>query len=303
LVRGFFMLEEPPRRSLSYAVVTAVRDEEGALPRLAAALASQTRPFERWLIIDNGSTDETCRIADSLASADHRIELLINEGTAIRARGGNIAQSLNVGIARLEWDAPDAVVIADADVSFTADFFEVMLTKFVERKRLGIASGTRLEQSRGGWRARPVTGANVQAQCRVYRWECLNEIRPLQDHSAWDTVDVVEANLRGWETSAYREPVFRHHRRIGELERSRLDAGMQAGAAAHFLGYRPSYLLARSLFQSFRDPGALVMGFGYLGAWSSGSVRAGAPVRRFVREEQRMRRLPSRLREVLGIRR
>ena len=49
--------------TLSYALVSAVRDEENNLSRLAACIAEQTvKPLE-WIIVDTGSTDGTQQLA------------------------------------------------------------------------------------------------------------------------------------------------------------------------------------------------------------------------------------------------
>ena len=52
------------------------------------------------------------------------------------------------------------------------------------------------------------------------------------------------------------------------------------GSAAFFMGYRPSYLVCRSLFRALREPAALAMLTGY----------AGAAIRREDRLNDRQRR-------------
>ena len=52
---------------LTFAAITPTRNEAENLRRLAPCMAAQTHPPVRWIIVDNGSTDETPAIARELA--------------------------------------------------------------------------------------------------------------------------------------------------------------------------------------------------------------------------------------------
>ena len=104
--------------SLSYAVVTPVRDEAESLPRLAACLASQTLLPERWVIVDNGSTDATFVVAERIAAEHGWVDVITVSGTTRPARGGQVVRAFCAGMAALG-EEPDVVVKLDADVSLT----------------------------------------------------------------------------------------------------------------------------------------------------------------------------------------
>ena len=73
------------------------------------------------------------------------------------------------------------------------------------------------------------------------------------------------------------------------------------GETARFMGYRPSYLMLRTLYQALREPRALAMGFGYVRAVLRGSPQLDdRAVRMHLREQQRLRALGTRAREALG---
>jgi glycosyltransferase involved in cell wall biosynthesis len=267
---------------------------------LANALLGQTTPFSRWVIVDNGSSDRTLDVARWLEIRDERIEVIVNPGQAEPTRGAPIAHALQAGFARLSDTPPDIVVAVDADVSLAPGFFELLLGRFALDHQLGIASGAREEEHRHRWVTQRVTGTSVEAQCRAYRWPCLQAVLPFDDHMAWDSVDEVKANLNGWRTEAFPEPKFRHNRRIGARDRARIDAWTAAGAAGYYLGYRPSYLLLRSLYRALRDPAAVAMLRGYLDGVRKHGPQAEDAVRAYVANQQRARRVPSRIREALG---
>ena len=50
-----------------YILITPARNEEINLARLIKSMVSQTHRPERWVIVDDGSTDRTAEIADYFA--------------------------------------------------------------------------------------------------------------------------------------------------------------------------------------------------------------------------------------------
>jgi glycosyltransferase involved in cell wall biosynthesis len=285
---------------LTYAVVTPVRDEVANLRRLALCLRAQILQPLEWIIVDNGSTDGSSQLAATLARRAANMRVLTLPGGEAAARGAQIARAAEAGFAAIGSDA-DVIVICDADVSAASDFFQRLLGMFAADPLLGIASGSRYEFVGGQWRQRFVTGTSVEGQCRAYRAACLREILPLEKNMGWDGVDEAKARVQGWHTGAFRELPFRHHRQVGARERSRFGAWSSQGAGAHYMGYRPSYLLLRALFRSCRDPAALGLISGYVMAGLRRTSRcADDEARNYVRHQQSLRNLLSRLREASG---
>ena len=285
---------------LTYAAITPARDEAENLPRLADCLTRQTvRPAE-WLVIENGSTDATPEILEQLASAHAWVSYLQIDGAARAVRGAPIVRALHTGIGALR-TSPDVVVAVDADVSFEPDFFARLLEEFEDDSRLGIASGSGYEHRGGRWRQRHLTGTTVWGATRAFRSKCLTEILPFEERLGWDGVDEFKANSRGWRTRVIRDLPFFHHRQEGERDRSRWHARLQQGRVSWYVGYRLYYVVLRAVFNLARDPGALGLAAGYLGAAIRRRPRIEDPsVRAYVRQQQRPSRLPRRAREALG---
>jgi poly-beta-1,6-N-acetyl-D-glucosamine synthase len=284
----------------SYAVVTPARDEAENLPRLADCLATQTVRPTVWNIVDNGSSDGTLEVAERLAATHGWIRVLSLPGTAVAERGAPIVRALQAGIAALD-HAPGIVVNVDADISFEPDYFERLLAKFDADPSLGIASGSGFELRQGTWEQRYVTGSTVWGASRAYRWECLQQLLPLEERVAWDGVDEFKANSGGWRTLAFEELPFRHHRREGERDGSAWRARANQGNAAHFLGYRAWYLVLRALWNARREPAALGMIWGYVAAALRREARnPDLAARAYLRHQQSPRNLRRRALEAAG---
>jgi glycosyltransferase involved in cell wall biosynthesis len=288
-------------RRFTYAAVTPVRNEEQNLERLSRSLVAQTRTPTRWVIVDNGSTDETAAMARDLAASNDWVSVISVAGERRPEPGAPIVRAFHAGLRELDPGA-DVIVKLDADVSMDPGHFEQLLDAFARDPELGIASGTCLEADpRGAWRAVPVTAGHVRGAVRAYRSDCLDQVLPLEERVGWDGIDELKAGVLGWKTQMLPELAFYHHRALGERDAGRAGRWQAQGRASHFMGYRFSYLVLRSLHHARRDRGALTMISSYLGAALRREPRYGDPaVRAYLREKQSLRNIGARARETRG---
>jgi glycosyltransferase involved in cell wall biosynthesis len=284
---------------LRYALGTPVWNEEANLPRLAARLEAQTQRPEAWVIVDTGSTDASTAEAQALAERLPWVHAVVLAEDAA-ARGGPVVRAFARGVEGLGDDLPEVVVKLDADLDFDDDYLERLVGAFEERPRLGIASGLCHEEEDGAWRPAYGTRSHVWGASRAYRRECLADVLPLEERQGWDEIDAIKARLRGWEVGTLFELPFRHLRPEGRRDGGRR-RWLDQGDTARYMGYRFSYLLARALFRARREPAALAMVPGYLGAaFRRAPQLPDAGARAYVRRAQRLRELPVRAREARG---
>jgi glycosyltransferase involved in cell wall biosynthesis len=284
---------------LTYAVVTPVRDEARSLPPLAESLLSQSVHPSCWVIADTGSTDETPEVIEHLASqVDWIVPTRIEETT--KARGGPIVRAFSHGLSRVV-PPTDVVVKLDADMTMGSNFFESLLERFETTHDLGIAGGSLHEWEHGEWRPRYGTDDFVRGGCRAYRWQCLQDVLPLEERIGWDGLDLVKARIGGWKTGQFQDlPVF-HHRSVGAREHSQAKSWYEMGDAMHYMGYRPSYAFLAGIFNARTD---LTSVASIAGFWMAGIRRkpkhSDPRVLSYVRDQQRLRNLPRRAAEKLG---
>lgn len=291
---------------LSYALVTPARDEAGNLRRLVGCLHEQTVLPRAWVIVDDGSTDDTLFVATSAAEDHEWVTVLSSpgvvtrEGPLDRGRGaGRDVIAFKAGLSTLS-EPVDIVLKLDADVSVERDFFERMLDAFAADETLGIASGTCYEFERGEWRPKHVTVGHVRGATRAYRWACLEDVSPLEERLGWDGIDWLKARSLGWTTKSLPDLAFRHHRAMGRRDGA-VRAWIGRGDAAYYMGYRFTYLTVRALYQSRHDPRAIAMLAGYIAGFVRRSPRCNDPgVRATLRELQSLRHLGRRLLEATG---
>jgi poly-beta-1,6-N-acetyl-D-glucosamine synthase len=285
---------------LTTAAVTPVRDEEANLPRLAASLIAQTEKPVAWVIVDNGSSDKTPAIARRLAAEHSWIFLRETPPGDRYDRSSPLKRAFHAGIDALEGRG-DLVVKLDADVSLGPGYLEGIVEAFAADPRLGIASGTLLEERGGRWREAILLGDHCWGPTRAYRRECLDAVLPLDDGGGFASIDETKARLAGFRTRTLRHLPFRHHRPEGSGEGTTWQSWVGQGVAAHYTGYRFSYLLARCVYRLRCEPQALGLLAGYCGAVLHRRPRYhDADVRAALRERQRIRHFPAVVRGRLG---
>jgi glycosyltransferase involved in cell wall biosynthesis len=278
--------------SLSYAVVTPARNERANLERLARALAAQEQLPERWMIVDDGSDDGTRELADELAARHEWIWVTSTDGAGGRLsdgrREGRALESFRYGVRALA-RVPEIVVKVDADTSFDPDYFRRLVAAFAAEPELGIAGGACYEMERGQWVRQKVALTHPRGASRAYRAACLEAVMSLEPRMGWDGLDEAKAALAGYRSRTLLDLGFRHHRVTGAREKGQLHHGTAQGRAAWYMGYRPSYVLLRTLYRFPREPGAVGMVLGYVAAGLARQPRCPEPdVVRFVRRSQRM---------------
>jgi hypothetical protein len=205
--------------------------------------------------------------------------------------------AFNAGVATLT-TSPEVLVKLDADVSFESNFFERLLRAFESDPQLGITGGECYEFDEGEWRFQAVTGSHVRGATRAYRWGCWEAVRPLEERLGWDGIDELKARQRGWRVAPVGDLGFLHHRPLGERDGLAFTKWTRMGEAAHYMGYRFSYLLLRSIHRGRRDRGAIGLVWGYLQAAARRAPRYPDPsVRKQLRDEQGLLKLLVRFRQ------
>jgi glycosyltransferase involved in cell wall biosynthesis len=253
---------------MKYVLITPAHNEEAFIEKTLASMVSQTVLPERWVIVDDGSIDRTAEIVERYAARRTWIQLVRRPQRLDRSFAGK-AHAFNVGLERVRSLAFDVIGNLDADISFEPDYFEFLLHKFTEYRRLGVAGTTMREANHDAVRDTFYHFRDVFGACQLFRRECFEEVggyTPIK----WGGIDwiaVRTARLKGWETRSFPDRFFFHHRPMGETEGNVWKARFDYGRKDYFLGNHPLWQVFRVGYQMLKWPyviGGLTLAAGYM---------------------------------------
>jgi glycosyltransferase involved in cell wall biosynthesis len=319
---------------LTYALITPARNEAAFIEQTIRSVIAQTALPRRWIIVSDGSTDGTDEIVQRYASQHGWIELLRMPERRDRQFAAK-AHAFNAGYAHLstlnsvkergsdgalrsqplaapkpsEGGSPpfDLIANLDADITFSPDYFEFLLSKFQLSPELGVAGTPFLEDherfDQHSYAHQFANSRHVSGACQMFRKKCFEEIGgyvPVKT-GAVDWIAVTTARMKGWETRTFTEKVCFHHRKLGVGSGSpgKLPMWFHYGRKAYLVGGHPLWECSRGLFRMCEKPfvlGGLWFIAGYVWASLHRSERTVShELMRFHRAEQM-----ARLRQIFG---
>jgi biofilm PGA synthesis N-glycosyltransferase PgaC len=278
----------------SYVVITPVRNEQDHLRATIESMVEQTVRPATWVIVNDGSTDETGRIAHEASSRHNWIRVVDREDRGFRKSGGGVVETFSDGYRLIEKDQWDFVVKLDGDLSFESDFFSRALQRFSEDPRLGIGGGTIYWKKGDLWEQEAKDPAfHVRGATKIYRRECWRQIGHLYPVAGWDTLDEVKANMLGWRTYSFPDLKLLHHRPTGGAY-GIWPEWVKNGRCNYASGYHPIFMLLKCVTRVFRRPygiAALGLCVGFCSGYLKRIWRVDDPALiRYFRHQQ-MRRL------------
>src|SRR4051794_34663023 len=108
----------------NYVVISPVRNEAQYLPLVISSMVRQTIKPAHWILVNDGSTDQTRPIAEEAARAKAWIRVVNRQDRGFRKAGGGVVESFYDGYRFIEHESWDYVVKLDGDLSFEPDYFE-----------------------------------------------------------------------------------------------------------------------------------------------------------------------------------
>lgn len=284
-----------------YVLITPARNEEAFIEKTIESVIKQTVLPERWVIVNDGSTDATSeKVRPYLV--DHPWITLIDLPVRKERHFAAKVSAFNAGRDKVR--DLDYVIIGnlDADVSLDADHFEFLMSQFVKEPELGVAGTTFREDGDYSSASDSFEGHTyVSGQCQMFRRQCFDEIGGYKPNRAGgiDWMAVTHARMIGWKTRSFREKSFFHHRKLGTAERGRFASSFSYGEKDYYLGGHPIWEMFRVAYRMTKPPflvDGAALGLGYAWAFISRQKRpVSDELMRFHRKEQMQK-----LRAILG---
>ena len=254
-----------------YLVISPVRDEETYLGRTIDSMLAQTVQPADWIIVDDGSSDNTYSIAARAAEAHEWIRTHRRPNRGERKVGGGVVEAFYDGLSLLKLGNYDYVCKLDGDLEFGPTYFERLIEKFQGDEGLGTASGKCWDRIGSRWVQLRTSDHFSMGACKFYRVSCFRDIGGFVAEAMWDGIDCHRCRMRGWKARSFRDDELglRELRPMGSSQKSIIHGRLRWGRGQYFMGTHWLYALAIAAYRLFERPfiiGGLCILAGYMEA-------------------------------------
>lgn len=232
---------------MKYIIITPAFNEENNIERTIQSVIRQTILPAEWIIVNDGSTDETAKIVSKYCTEYPWIRLYSFPNSSVNF-GEHVHKNFYRGYDKVTYKNWQFIVKLDADLDIDReDFFEFQLQRMEQNPLLGICSGITYSEvdskkvftkGRHYWR----TGGAM----KFYRRECFEAIGGIKPIFGWDGLDEYQAMYHGWKTRTFYELSVNHlgKKRAVKRDKQKLLA-YQKGISLYQRGYPFEFVILK----------------------------------------------------------
>jgi biofilm PGA synthesis N-glycosyltransferase PgaC len=288
-------------QSKSYVLVSACRNEDAYIEGLIDTIAAQTvRPI-RWIIVDDGSTDDTYARAAARGADLPFLQIIKMPGGHPRSFTSQVFAAQH-GYEQLRGLQFDFIGFLDADIRVDRHYYKRLIDFFRTDSALGLAGGAIIDQyeNRTKNNRKGSEDFHVAGGVQFFRRACFVNIGGYLAISGGgqDTIADFMSMMHGWRIRTFPQLEALHLRPDGVGNDNVFQRGMKWGRKFYLLGYHPLFYLGQCVRRLGRPPiviGSVCQLLGFVAAsWKREARPVSVEFVRFLREVQ-MRRLLGRL--------
>jgi len=250
----------------SYVIITPAKDEEGFIEHTLESICAQTLRPNQWIIVNDGSSDNTAIIVKNYQMKYPWIRLVTNDNKfEKRLSGAKVVRAFYRGYNELKNHEYEFIVKLDADLILPENYFEKVSAAFRENANIGLCGGYCVSEKNGRLIKDRTAKDHIRGALKAYKKQCFKDIDGLKDVLGWDGLDEMTASYLGWEIKQL--PIEVVHLRETNKEYKPLLRRFHSGMAYFRTGYGLILTILKAVFWGFRRPyvvGGLVFIVGYL---------------------------------------
>jgi len=281
-------------RTADYAIITPAYNEAAYIAGAIETVVAQTVRPVVWVIVDDGSVDDTPSIIEGYQRRHDWIVYVRRQKVEGQSYFASNVYAIMDGYRELASVNCDFVGVLDADIMLPRDYYELIIGRFVADERLGVASGVYENLING--QLCPVLSdrRSTPKAIQVFRRDCFAEIGgfiPLR-YGGEDTCACAMARMHGWKTWSFPDIKVVHRRPTGTGNaRSVLHARYVNGLGEYGMASHPLFVFFKCLRRCVREQpyglSGIARACGFIAGYAKREPRLlPAEVRRFVRREQ-----------------
>jgi glycosyltransferase involved in cell wall biosynthesis len=276
-----------------YVLISPCRNEAPYMRQtLDSVIAQSIRPT-KWVIVDDGSTDETPQILAEYARQHDWIKIVTRTDRGQRAVGPGVIEAFYAGYETINPDDYNYLCKLDLDLSLPPRYFEILMERMAVNMRIATCSGKAYVEEDGHLFKERHGDETSLGMTKFYRVSCFRAIGGFVREVMWDGIDCHHCRMKGWIACSWDEPELRfvHLRPMGSSQQGIYTGRMRHGYGQYFMGTGLLFMTASAIYRINEKPyvlGSLAILWGWIKSAFQGKPRYGdAEFRKFLRRYQR----------------
>lgn len=273
-----------------YLIVSPCRNEADLMRNTLDTVAGQSICPAKWVIVDDGSSDDTPLILKEYATRYSWITIVTRQDRGHRSVGPGVIDAFYAGLKTINIDDFDYICKLDLDLQLSLTYFETMILEMEKEPNLGNFSGkSYIRNNNGTLISERLGDENAIGASKFYRVAAYKDIGGFVREVCWDGIDGHMLRMKGWIACSEDRPELRfiHLRQMGSSQHSIWVGRMRWGFGKYFMGSAWYYVIAVAVYRMFEKPyfiGGLGIFWGYMKAMLTSRPRfENEGFRRFLR--------------------
>ena len=276
----------------SYLLISPGRNEAQYMRQtLDSVIAQSVRPA-LWVIVDDGSTDDSPAILAEYAARHDWIRIVTRKNRGARAVGPGVIDAFYAGYETIRPEDYAYLCKLDLDLNLPTAYFEGLMQRMEANPRIATCSGKAYIWKHGELVNERHGDETSIGATKFYRMSAFLEMGGFVREVMWDGIDCHRCRMMGWVVCSWDDPELRfvHLRPMGSSQTGVLTGRMRHGFGQYFMGTGFVYMLANAANRINEKPyvlGSLAMVWGWLKSALQRKPRYGDDAfRRYVRRYQ-----------------
>lgn len=253
----------------TYVLISPCRNEAKYMRQTLDSVINQSVRPTKWIIVDDGSSDETPAILAEYRARYDWIEVVTRRDRGRRAVGPGVIEAFYAGYATITPDDYEYLCKLDLDLRLPPRYFEILMDRMIADPRIATCSGKTYIES-GGRLIEEWHGDETSiGASKFYRVSCFKAIGGFVREVMWDGIDCHRCRMNGWIACSWDDPDLRfvHLRPEGSSQRGVLSGRIRHGYGQYFMGTGLLFMTASAVYRMKQSPyvvGGLAMLCGYI---------------------------------------
>ena len=279
---------------MNYTIITPAYNEADYIEQTIKSVIAQSILPDKWIIVDDGSTDSTAEIIQLYAAKYDWIHYHRREKIPGQSYYGSNVYAILEGYSTVKENDFEFLAILDADISLPENYYQEIFSRMNQDKKLGVASGVYMDLVDGKLRKILNDRRSTPKAIQVFRKECFDQIggyKPMK-YGGEDTCACVMARMSGWKSWSFPDITVVHNKPVGTGHAgSLIKIRFRHGLNEYFLASHPLFMIVKSLRRCLKERPFIIGGFARLAGFLYGYCKKDKrqisyETVKFIRQEQ-----------------